>query len=159
MIKRPTSLVFSHRPSADPAAIDDQLAELSGLRELAMDNVRRLKANLDGAPASAPPSDDMITEYVDMAAIVRQVIVLEMELKGTPLSGSFEPAGDLDDYDRGPIGQVVARIRNTLGVEPPSNDPFAPPPLQAHFAVPRRAKAGTKDILLRTTHLDARTVH
>ena len=32
------------------------------------------------------------------------------------------------DYRTGPLDQVVAGIRKTIGVEPPENDPFAPPP-------------------------------
>ena len=32
------------------------------------------------------------------------------------------------DYRNGPIEDVVAGIRKTLGAEPPPNDPFAPPP-------------------------------
>src|ERR1700761_1455607 len=31
------------------------------------------------------------------------------------------------DYRTGPLDQVVAGIRKTIGVEPPENDPFAPP--------------------------------
>jgi len=31
------------------------------------------------------------------------------------------------DYRTGPLDQVVAGIRKTIGVEPPDNDPFAPP--------------------------------
>ena len=36
--------------------------------------------------------------------------------------------GDLQDYRKGPIDIVVAEIRETLGVAPPEDDPFAPPP-------------------------------
>jgi len=32
------------------------------------------------------------------------------------------------DYRTGPLDQVVAGIRKTIGAEPPENDPFAPPP-------------------------------
>ena len=32
------------------------------------------------------------------------------------------------DYRNGPMEDVVAGIRKTLGAEPPPNDPFAPPP-------------------------------
>jgi hypothetical protein len=31
------------------------------------------------------------------------------------------------DYRRGPMDQIVAGIRQTLGAEPPEDDPFAPP--------------------------------
>jgi hypothetical protein len=33
---------------------------------------------------------------------------------------------DINDYDRGPLDQVVARIRKILRVEPPLDDPFVP---------------------------------
>jgi len=32
------------------------------------------------------------------------------------------------DYRTGPLDQVVAGIRRTIGAEPPEDDPFAPPP-------------------------------
>jgi hypothetical protein len=35
---------------------------------------------------------------------------------------------DTKDYRKGPLDIVVAEIRRTLGVEPPEDDPFAPPP-------------------------------
>ena len=35
------------------------------------------------------------------------------------------------DYRTGPLDQVVAGIRKTIGAEPPENDPFAPPPERA----------------------------
>ena len=44
------------------------------------------------------------------------------------------------DYRVGPMEDVVAGIRKTLGVEAPPNDPFAPPPVRDPVK-PRRAKA------------------
>jgi hypothetical protein len=41
------------------------------------------------------------------------------------------------DYRRGPMDQVVAGIRQTLGAEPPENDPFAPPPERATASTPQ----------------------
>jgi hypothetical protein len=35
---------------------------------------------------------------------------------------------DTKDYRKGPLDIVVAEIRQILGVEPPEDDPFAPPP-------------------------------
>jgi hypothetical protein len=35
---------------------------------------------------------------------------------------------DLNDYRKAPLDIVVAEIRETLGAEPPEDDPFAPPP-------------------------------
>jgi len=48
--------------------------------------------------------------------------------------GDLEPLDLFDirsDYRTGPMDQVVAGIRQTLGAEPPENDPFAPPPARA----------------------------
>ncbi len=42
--------------------------------------------------------------------------------------GEREDLRDPSDYRRGPLDEVVAGIRKTLGAEPPENDPFAPPP-------------------------------
>jgi hypothetical protein len=49
--------------------------------------------------------------------------------------GDLEPLEDLEgfldirsDYRTGPLDQVVAGIRKTIGAEAPENDPFAPPP-------------------------------
>jgi hypothetical protein len=40
----------------------------------------------------------------------------------------FGSDDDLDDYDTGPLDQVIARVRKDLNIEPPEDDPFAPPP-------------------------------
>jgi hypothetical protein len=53
---------------------------------------------------------------------------------GERQNGERSPRGDADallrddinDYDRGPLDQVVARIRKILRVEPPLDDPFVP---------------------------------
>jgi len=45
------------------------------------------------------------------------------------------------DYRTGPLDQVVAGIRKTIGAEPPENDPFAPPPERA--AAPARLPPAT----------------
>ena len=90
--------------------------------------------------------------------VIRQVMVLEFELRGlfkapdrdaprklrlvkSDRPGFVPPTdenllGDLDrleelldirtDYSRRPLDEVVAGIRETLGAEPPPNDPFAP---------------------------------
>jgi hypothetical protein len=46
---------------------------------------------------------------------------------------------DTKDYRKGPLDIVVAEIRQVLGVEPPEDDPFAPPP--GRRAAKPRAKA------------------
>ena len=35
---------------------------------------------------------------------------------------------DIDDYDKGPLDQVIARIRKAVRLAAPADDPFAPPP-------------------------------
>jgi len=48
------------------------------------------------------------------------------------------------DYRTGPLDQVVAGIRKTIGAEPPENDPFAPPPeRQARPAVAQKLPPAT----------------
>ncbi len=95
----------------------------------------------------------VVNEFLRVARAVRQIIVLEQELEGlrpapdrdaTPKQRET-PAGqpgakrigahgesdderdDLDDYDKGPLDRVVARVRKALKVAPPADDPFAPP--------------------------------
>jgi len=43
----------------------------------------------------------------------------------------LDPFDIRGDYRTGPLDQVVAGIRRTIGAEPPENDPFAPPPERA----------------------------
>ena len=51
---------------------------------------------------------------------------LDLDLEGL---GGLEGFLDIrSDYRTGPLDQVVAGIRKTIGAEPPENDPFAPPP-------------------------------
>ena len=96
-----------------------------------------------------------VAQFDRIARAVRQIIVLELELQGLFRGPDREkfglglavPRADLDindlrdpderkrenlkdrsDYRRGPLDEVVAGIRKTLGAEPPENDPFAPPP-------------------------------
>jgi hypothetical protein len=57
------------------------------------------------------------------------------DLEKLPFGLDLEGLGDLldirSDYRTGPLDQVVAGIRKTIGAEPPENDPFAPPPGRA----------------------------
>jgi hypothetical protein len=94
-----------------------------------------------------------VDRFDRIARAVRQIIVLEFELlglfKAPDRDGPFKPRlikpeldgiltrperlekeslVDRPDYRVGPIEDVVAGIRKTLGVEPPPNDPFAPRP-------------------------------
>jgi hypothetical protein len=95
-----------------------------------------------------------VDRFDRISRAVRQVMVLEFELLGLfeapdrdgpfkarlakpELDGIFfkperperiENLADRSDYRVGPMEDVVAGIRKTLGVEPPPNDPFAPSP-------------------------------
>jgi hypothetical protein len=94
-----------------------------------------------------------VKEFDRVSRAVRHIMALEFELLGLfdapdrdalpPAKIKPEPDGvpaqsdlksfnlnGLDlrpDYRNGPIEDVVAGIRKTLGAEPPPNDPFAPP--------------------------------
>jgi hypothetical protein len=145
-----------------------RLAELDRLREAGMDQAMRLTAAAEGLS----PVDEYrrmvgpggtIAQYDKVAKAVRQVVVLEFELRGlfkaperddffTPRLVKEDLLGDLYDYDdlfdfdkarrglgdlndlrvrldysNGPLDALIADIRHTLGVEPPEDDPFAPP--------------------------------
>jgi hypothetical protein len=117
-----------------------------------------------------------VMEFERLARTMRQIMVLEFELRGLfkapdrdaprklrlvksdrpgfepPDLENFrlelEPLEDLldirSDYRTGPLDQVVAGIRKTLGAEPPENDPFAPPPeRRAHIEPPAKLPPAT----------------
>jgi hypothetical protein len=97
-------------------------------------------------------------EFARLSRSLRQIVVLEMELLGLREAPErAEPdeddgerpersdpsdradggdrvetdgqlLADLNDYRKAPLDIVVAEIRETLGAEPPEDDPFAPPP-------------------------------
>ncbi len=145
-----------------------RLVELDRLREAGMAQAERLTAAAEGLS----PADEYrrmvgpngtIAQYDKVAKAVRQVVVLEFELRGlfkapdrddffTPRLVKENLLGDLYDYDdlfdfdkarrglgdlndlrvrldysNGPLDALIADIRHTLGVDPPENDPFAPP--------------------------------
>ena len=54
------------------------------------------------------------------------------------------------DYRRGPMDQVVAGIRETLGAEPPEDDPFAPPPERAAASAPKPPQPKEPAMRIRT---------
>jgi hypothetical protein len=56
---------------------------------------------------------------------------LMADLKDPPDRDPLTPFDVRLDYRHGPLDQVVAGIRQTLGAEPPEDDPFAPPPERA----------------------------
>ena len=142
-----------------------RLIELERLRDFAFVQLNRVNdATL------AMPGDQLLgrlfgpkatmAEYDRFSRAVRQITVLEFELRGLfkapdrdtprkarlvksdrpgfvpPILPSYDPFSDLDClaeildirtyYRNGPLEEVVAGIRQTLGAEPPPDDPFAP---------------------------------
>jgi hypothetical protein len=68
-------------------------------------------ADAEGDPADDGAADDGVDEEDDAES-----------------PGGARRVWNENDYDRRPLDQVVARIRRALRVEPPLEDPFAPPP-------------------------------
>ena len=141
-----------------------RLAELDRLRDFAFVQLNRINET-----TLAMPSDQLLVrmfgpkgtmaEYDRFSRAVRQITVLEFELRGlfwapdrnsprkprlvkSDRPGFVPPKNlpnpfigfDMDnpfdirpDYRTGPLDEVVAGIRKTLGAEAPANDPFAPP--------------------------------
>jgi hypothetical protein len=112
-----------------------------------------------------------VDRFDRISRAVRQIMVLEFELLGLfeapGRDGPFKARlikleldgiifklerperignlADRSDYRVGPMEDVVAGIRKTLGVEPPPNDPFAPPPeRKACEAAPRQGASSSK---------------
>jgi hypothetical protein len=75
----------------------------------------------DGAEDGAEDGDDdgALEEADDLEALERDYGATRER---------FGSDDDLDDYDTGPLDQVIARVREDLNIEPPEDDPFAPPP-------------------------------
>jgi hypothetical protein len=89
--------------------------ELIGLRKAP--NRNGVPNPEDGAAPDTEPADDgAADDGVD-----------EEDDAESPGGGSRRVWNE-NDYDRRPLDQVVARIRRALRVEPPLEDPFAPPP-------------------------------
>ena len=144
-----------------------RLKELDRLRDLAFLHIEKLADACEKLPreqvfdALLANSARPVMEFERLARAIRQITVLEFELRGLFKAPDrdaprklklvksdrpgFEPPDlenfrfDLDlegldyldvrsDYRTGPLDQVVAGIRKTIGAEPPENDPFAPPP-------------------------------
>ena len=167
---------FAERPEerADVALLTKRrLKELDRLRDLGFLQVDRLTREAEAVPqgevfkALMGPKGG-IADFDKLARAIRQIVVLEFELRGlfeapdrdAPRKlrlvksdrPDFEPPdmerlmADLNDFEpsdlfnirmdyrRGPMDQVVAGIRQTLGAEPPEDDPFAPPPERAAAA-------------------------
>ncbi|HEX4505303.1 MAG TPA: hypothetical protein VH722_06190 [Alphaproteobacteria bacterium] len=160
------------QPAADAAGIARltraRLKELDRLRDVAFLHIEKLADACEKLPtervldALLANSGAQVMDFERLARSVRQIMVLEFELRGLFKAPDrdaprkfrlvksdrpgFEPpdlenfrldlegleVGDFldirSDYRTGPLDQVVAGIRKTIGVEPPENDPFAPPP-------------------------------
>lgn len=144
--------------SADYALRPLQFAELSRLKTLGMEKAEVLgrwaKGDLDDTEMRALAGmGGFAMEFVRISRAIRQLIVLEMELKGLREapdrdaepeeklgtqergdgerlvdSRDREDLYDRRDYDNGPLDRVIAGVRKALRVDPPENDPFAPPP-------------------------------
>ena len=83
------------------------------------DAPRKLRLVKSDRPDFTPPAPEKF--FLDLEDLERP----------EGLEGPEELEGFLDirsDYRTGPLDQVVAGIRKTIGAEPPENDPFAPPP-------------------------------
>ncbi len=131
-----------------------RLDELERLRGAGMEIVRKMEDWLDGAVSDEELSvviggRAVVSEFCRVARAVRQVIVLELELTGqrpapdrdavrepreeteeAPERGGWRLRDDLNDYDNGPLDQVVAKVRKVVRLEAPADDPFAPPELR-----------------------------
>jgi hypothetical protein len=161
-------------PAADPAEIARltraRLKELDRLRDVAFLHIEKLADACEALPpekvfdALLANSGRKVMDFERLARAIRQITVLEFELRGLFQAPDrdaprklklvksdrpgFQPP-DLEklrigldglgldgtdyldirgDYRTGPLDQVVAGIRKTIGAEPPENDPFAPPP-------------------------------
>jgi hypothetical protein len=151
-----------------------RLKELDRLRDFGFRQIERFNAAADSVPQAVLfdrmlGAKGQVMEFERLARTIRQIMVLEFELRGLfkapdrdaprklrlvksdrpgfeppdlekfrfDLEGADGPEDLLDirsDYRTGPLDQVVAGIRRTLGAEPPENDPFAPPPERAQPA-------------------------
>jgi hypothetical protein len=146
-----------------------RLKELDRLRDVAFLHIEKLADACEKLPREQvfdvllANAGRQVMDFERLARAVRQITVLEFELRGLFKAPDrdaprklrlvqsdrpgFEPPdfenfrldlekpesleGFLDlrsDYRTGPLDQVVAGIRKTIGAEPPENDPFAPPP-------------------------------
>ena len=167
-----------------------RLAELDRLRALGFAQLERLNEATLALPADQllarmTGSKGNMAEYDRFNRSIRQIMVLEFELRGlfkapdrdaprklrlvksdrpgfVPPTfeqlmarltdiGNFDPR-ELDprgfdlldirtDYRRGPLDEIIAGIRDTLGAEAPPDDPFAPVAQAPEPATPEPAPA------------------
>ncbi|HEX4506665.1 MAG TPA: hypothetical protein VH722_13110 [Alphaproteobacteria bacterium] len=173
------------QPAADAAEVArltrERLKELDRLRDFGFMQIERFNKAADTVPTAVLldrmlGAKGQVMEFERLARTMRQIMVLEFELRGLfqapdrdaprklrlvksdrpgfepPDLEKFrldlEPLEDLldirSDYRTGPLDQVVAGIRQTLGAAPPENDPFAPPPERAAKLPPATVKLPEK---------------
>jgi hypothetical protein len=145
----------------DPALLlRRRLDELQRLRAAGMGIAETMHGWLDGSVSDAELGvvvgrRGVVSEFCRVARAVRQVIALELELTGLRPApdrdavrephdaasehgkGHWRLRDDLNDYDNGPLDQVVARVRKAVRLEAPADDPFAPPEMRRARAVAR----------------------
>jgi hypothetical protein len=141
-----------------------QLRELHRMRKVGMVFVHQLersaKGKLDPEVESvfAHRSKGIIRDYATVARAVRQILLLEQELRGIrkprrdrkartekaaavaqgKQDGKLRPLGDnlTEYYDFRPVGEAIGFIRETLAIAPPENDPFPKPERKPAGAAP-----------------------
>jgi len=175
-------------PALDAAGIarltQARLRELDRLRDVAFLHIEKLSDACENLPRERvfdvllANSGRQVMDFERLARSIRQIMVLEFELRGlfkapdrdAPRKlklvksdrpgfeppdlesfrfdlGNLEGLNDLDirsDYRTGPLDEVVAGIRKTIGAGPPENDPFAPPPERAAKLPPATVKLPEK---------------
>jgi hypothetical protein len=135
-----------------------QLRELGRMRKVGMVFVHQLERSAKGKldpeieTVFAHRSRGIIRDYASVARAVRQILLLEQELRGIrkprrdrkarsekaaviarqaqgKQDGKLRPLGDnlTEYYDFRPVGEAIGFIRETLAIEPPENDPFPKP--------------------------------
>jgi hypothetical protein len=153
---------------------DRQLLELGRMRRVGLVFVHRLELSAKGKldpeieTVFAHRSKGIIKDYATVARAVRQILLLEQELRGIrkprrdrkaraekpavtaqdaqgKRDGKLRPLGDnlTEYYDFRPVGEAVGFIRETLDIAPPENDPFPKP--ERKTAEPATAKAAPPD--------------
>ena len=165
-----------------------RIKELDRLRDAGFPQFERMIQEMQAIPQggvfqSLFERKGGVEQYDRLARAIRQIMVLEFELRGLfkapnrdappklrlvksdrpgfeppetehpeKLFGDIEPFDLFDvrmDYRRGPMDQVVACIRQTLGAEAPEEDPFAPPPERAVAPAPQPKPSQPKETGIR----------
>jgi len=141
---------------ATAALLTQRLGELDRLRGIGMEKARMLDGAVDGLSSvemveRLSGRHGIIGEFDRIARAVRQVIVLELELRGLIPAVNREVREEKDDetlfsragiglerelsdyqddrthpdYRRGPLHAVIAGVRTALDVKAPEDDPFS----------------------------------